>query len=54
MKQPRQDFKKGTDKNKSPYEHFEEFYTIQNNKPMSDVQKDFMKNLINQIWGKEK
>lgn len=44
----------GTVESKSPYEHFEEFYTLQNNQPMTDVQNDFIKNLINQVWEEEK
>ena len=54
MKQSGKNFEKGTIESKSPYEYFEEFYNLQNNKPMSDVQKDFIKNLISQIWGEEK
>ena len=39
--------------NKSPFEHFEEFYELQNNQPMTSTQSDFMKNLIEQIWEEE-
>ena len=35
---------------KSPYEHFSEFYEKQNNQPMNDNQRDFMKKLIEEIW----
>lgn len=36
--------------NKSPYEHFCEFYEKQNNQPMNDKQCEFMKKLIEEIW----
>lgn len=35
---------------KSPYEHFFCFYQIQNNKPLSDKQRDFVKSLIGSVW----
>lgn len=35
---------------KSPIELFETFYNKQNGKPMSDKQKKFMENLIQDIW----
>ena len=35
---------------KSPYTLFEELYTLQNGKPLSDVQQAFCKELIEQIW----
>ncbi len=35
---------------KSPYEHFSCFYEIQNNKPLSDKQKDFVQALIDGVW----
>ena len=35
---------------KSPYEHFSEFYEEQNKQPMSDIQSDFVKKLIEKIW----
>ena len=38
---------------KSPYEHFSEFYEKQNNQPMNDNQSDFMKKLIEEIWEEE-
>ena len=38
---------------KSPYELFAEFYEIQNNQPMNDKQSDFIKKLIEEIWGRE-
>lgn len=39
--------------NKSPYEHFEEFYELQNNQPMTNIQSDYVKKLIEQIWEEE-
>ena len=39
---------------KSPYELFAEFYEIQNNQPMNDKQSDFIKKLIEEIWGRER
>lgn len=36
--------------NKSPYDHFSEFYETQNNQPMSDDQKEFVLDLIEKIW----
>ncbi len=38
---------------KSPYEHFDEFYQMQNNQPMSDEQSQFMQNIIDEVWGDE-
>lgn len=35
--------------NRSPYELFSEFYTLQNNAPLSDVQSEYVKNLIEKI-----
>jgi len=35
---------------KSPLEHFAEFYELQNNQPMSKVQSEFIENLISDIW----
>lgn len=35
---------------KTPYEHFAEFYEKQNNKPLSPVQDEFIKNIIEEIW----
>lgn len=35
---------------KSPFELFSEFYELQNNQPMSDDQKAFVNDLIEQIW----
>jgi len=39
---------------KSPFEHFAELYEKQNNQPMSEVQQEFMKTLIEQVWEGEK
>ena len=35
---------------KSPLELFEELYELQNNQPMSGVQRDFALELIESIW----
>ena len=35
---------------KTPYEHFEDFFEKQNNKKMDDVQCEFIKNLISEVW----
>ncbi len=35
---------------KSPYEHFSCFYEIQNNKPLSCEQRDFVQALIGNVW----
>ncbi len=35
---------------KTPLEHFLDFYEIQNNRPMSDVQREFAQNIISDIW----
>lgn len=40
--------------NKSPYEHFAEFYEIQNNQPVTEEQSEFIKRLIEEIWEGEK
>ncbi len=40
-------------KKKSPYELFAEFYEKQNNQPMNDKQRDFIKKLIEEIWERE-
>lgn len=37
-----------------PLEIFMDFFEIQNNKPMTQEQKDISKELINEIWGGEK
>ena len=39
---------------KSPLELFSDFYELQNNKPMSDEQSRFMKNLIERVWEDER
>ena len=45
----------GTDvDNKSPLELLSEFYELQNNQPISEIQKAFSENLISQIWEEEK
>lgn len=41
-------------KNKSPMEHFSDFYEQQNGQPLSEEQSTFMMELIEQIWGDEK
>lgn len=41
-------------KNKSPLEHFSEFYEQQNGQPLSEEQSAFMMEIIEQIWGNEK
>ena len=38
-------------KNKSPLEHFAEFYEMQNGQGMSDEQIAFMSGIIDEIWG---
>ncbi len=38
---------------KSPFEHFSEFYEKQNNRPMTDIQSEFIKNLIDEIQEEE-
>lgn len=45
----------GTDniENKSPMELFAEFYQLQNNAPLSEVQSTFMRNMIEKIWEAE-
>ena len=35
---------------KSPFEHFAEFYEMQNNQSMSDEQSSFIKILVEQVW----
>jgi len=35
---------------KSPMEHFEDFYEIQNNQLMNDKQKEYMEKLIAKVW----
>lgn len=39
--------------NKSPYQHFSEFYEKQNNQPMNASQSEFMKKLIETVWEEE-
>ena len=39
---------------KTPIELFSDFYELQNNQPMSDEQKAFVENLIEQVWEDEK
>ena len=36
--------------NKSPYELFSDFYRLQNNRPMSPEQSDYMQDLIEKVW----
>ncbi|MBQ8931104.1 MAG: exonuclease SbcCD subunit D [Ruminiclostridium sp.] len=35
---------------KAPDQHFCEFFEKQNNQPMSDIQKEIIKNLVSEIW----
>lgn len=35
---------------KAPDKHFCEFFEKQNNQPMSDIQKEIIKNLVSEIW----
>ena len=37
-------------KEKSPLEHFNEFYELQNGQPLSNEQAEFVTNIIEQIW----
>ena len=37
-------------KEKSPFEHFREFYEIQNGQPLSEEQSAFVTDIIEQIW----
>ena len=39
---------------KTPIELFSDFYELQNNQPMSDEQKAFVEDLIEQVWEDEK
>ena len=39
---------------KSPLELFSELYKLQNNQPMSDVQRQFAQTLIEAIWEERK
>ena len=39
---------------KTPIELFSDFYELQNNQPMSDAQKAFVEDLIEQVWEDEK
>ncbi len=36
---------------KNPLELFDEFYQLQNNQPLSEIQKDFSRELMENIWG---
>ena len=38
---------------RSPLELFDEFYALQNNQPLRDVQRAYLQGLIEQIWGGE-
>ena len=40
----------GEEENKDPLTLAEELFTLQNNKPMSDVQKAYMQELIRNVW----
>lgn len=35
---------------KSPIEHFSEFYKLQNNSEMNEIQREFIENLIADVW----
>ena len=37
-------------KEKSPFEHFSEFYELQNGQPLSNEQSELVKSIIEQIW----
>ena len=39
---------------KSPLQLFADFYELQNNQPMSDDQREFVRGLIEQVWEDEK
>ena len=39
---------------KSPFEHFGEFYEMQNGQALSEEQSEFMTEIIEQIWGDRK
>ncbi len=35
---------------KTPFELFDEFYQLQNNQPMSDAQRVFVRNIMQEVW----
>lgn len=37
-------------KKKTPFEHFSEFYELQNGQPLSDEQTEFVSDIIEQLW----
>ena len=39
---------------RSPLELFADFYALRNEKPMSEAQKDYMQNLIKEVWKEDK
>lgn len=39
---------------KTPFEHFSEFYEMQNGQPLSEEQSEFMKDMIEKVWGDKK
>ncbi len=39
---------------RSPLELFADFYALRNEKPMSEAQKDYMQNLIKEVWKENK
>ncbi len=41
-------------KEKSPFEHFSEFYELQNGQPLSEEQAGFVRDVIEQIWEENK
>ena len=40
----------GDVKEKTPFEHFSEFYELQNGQPLSDEQTEFVSDIIEQLW----
>ena len=37
-------------KEKTPFEHFSEFYELQNGQPLNEEQAGFIAHIIEQIW----
>ena len=35
---------------KTPLELFSDFYELQNNQPLTDEQREFMKEIVEQVW----
>ena len=40
----------GDVKEKTPFEHFSEFYELQNGQPLSEEQTEFVSDIIEQLW----